>query len=135
MQFELTIGATTIAAKLPLFGNRFRLISAWQTALTDEPDVDDFAAVSYAAIGLVWDDETPLDCPSLRECKRDVVAYGESVFDALFRRGFHDVAEIFEAGQLVRQEIYDSIPTASEVEEAADPFEDVAEASTAITSN
>ena len=135
MQFELTIGETTIAAKLPLFGDRFRLITAWQESLTDSPDVDDFAAVSYAAVGLVWDDETPLDCPSLRECRRDVVAYGEAVFDALFRRGFHDVAEIFQAGQLVREAIYESIPTAKEVEEAADPFEGPADSSTATTSN
>ena len=135
MQFELTIGETTVAAKLPLFGDRFRLINAWQQALTGNPDVDDFAAVSYAAVGLVWDDEKPLDCPGLRECRRDVVAYGEAVFDALFRRGFHDVTEIFEAGQLVRQAIYESIPTVKEVEEAADPFEEKAVNSTATTSN
>jgi hypothetical protein len=135
MEFELAIGKKVIKAKLPLFGDRFRLINAWQNALQNESNVEDFAAVSYAAIGLVWDEEKPLDCPNLRSCNRDLIEFGEVVFDALFRLGFHDVAELFNAGQLVRQAIYDSIPTIEEVEEAADPFEGPEASSIGIMSN
>tara|TARA_R110002020_G_scaffold364704_2_gene576996 strand:- start:253 stop:657 length:405 start_codon:yes stop_codon:yes gene_type:complete len=131
----LMIGAKSIPAKLPLFGARFRLISAFQDTIKgDETNVDDFAALGHAAIGLVWAGD-PLDCLSLRECNRDMVEFGEHVFDALVRLGFHDIGELFKAGEAARKEIYDSIPTAEEVEEAADPFDKPAEDFTLTTLN
>lgn len=136
MNFELVIGSREIRCRLPLFGDRFRIITAFQNTFKDgDPDVDDFAAISYAAIGLVWDEPEPLDCKTFRQCDRDFVDYGEEVFDALFRLGFTEVGEIFRAGQAAREKIYASIPTQQEVDDAADPFGESEDISTATTSN
>ena len=136
MNFELSIGGKSIQCKLPLFGDRFRLITAFQKSFDGgEPDVEDFAAISYAALGMVWNETLPLDCKTFRQCNRDFVDYGEGVFDALFRLGFTDVGDIFRAGQKAREAIYESIPTQAEVDDAADPFEESAEDSTATSSN
>jgi hypothetical protein len=136
LDFVLEIKKQSLNFRLPLFGDRFRLVVAFQQAIIDgQPDPEDFAAIHFAALGMCWNESLPLDCRSFRDCKRDVIDYGEAVFDSLFRLGFKDRMELFNAGVKAREQIFESIPTEQEVEESADPFEVSEETSTVTMSN
>ncbi len=56
-----------------------------------EYNVEDLQAVAWAAVALSWVGE--LDCPTLRECGRDIVDYGEEAFGAFEERHRGDIAD------------------------------------------
>ncbi len=50
---------------------------------SNTPDMVALGSVYHAAVGLCWPEK--LDCPTIQECRHDVVVYGQGVHDALFR--------------------------------------------------
>lgn len=124
MDFEIKIGEQSYKARLPLFPRRYLLVAAHADA-APHPDMSDgeaqdLAYVQVAAIGLCWADE-PLDCPSFRDCDRDIIDYGESVLDALIRLG-HDAKPIMAAAREALRAVYASLPSGEAIEEATAPF-------------
>jgi len=54
---------------------------------TMEPDPHALLFVNAAAIGLCWpQNQDALNCPTIRECRHDVVEYGAGVYDELIGR-------------------------------------------------
>jgi hypothetical protein len=104
---ELVVGA------LPVYPTRMAIIRAHQHALglrmvtkndvdadgvptgsqtetmelAEEPDGDDPVAVAYAILGACWQ-QPAVKLPTFRECKRDVIEYGERVQTALLEQGY-----------------------------------------------
>lgn len=137
MDITITIGDQDYPGRLPFFPTRYLFAAAYhehQPRLGQRSSAAsmDTGCLLGAAIGLCWAGE-PLDCPSFRECGRDVIDYGEAVIDALIRAG-HGLGDIVHAGGLVSMEIIRSLPTEEEIEEAAAPFADPVETSTGSTS-
>lgn len=64
-----------------------------------EADGDDLAAVAYAALGLCWAGPDLGVAMSLRQCKRDVIEYGEHVQTAMWDAGYQDARELMQAGR------------------------------------
>ncbi len=50
---------------------------------THEPDPYAIIYVKAAAVGCCWPNQKELKCPTLRQCRHDVVEYGAGVYDAL----------------------------------------------------
>lgn len=69
-----------------------------------------------AAIGLCWRGQGR---PSVRWSAADPAAYAEAVFDELIARPGVTHGEIIEVGAKLWQEIFETLPTADEVKEAA----------------
>lgn len=113
--FEMVVGDRTVKARVPLhMSDRFRI----HDALLEIPDGEGLA-LCCAVVGLCWADDS-LNVPTLRSQGYDLVEYGECVYDALFSLGLGD--QVVPAAFAARQKVVDSIPTPSEVEEAADPI-------------
>lgn len=124
--FDMSIGEQVVKARVPLhMSERFRI----HDALLDIADGEGLA-LCCAVVGLCWAGE-PLDVPTLRSLGYDLVEYGEHVYDALYALGLGE--QVVPAAFAARQQVVDSIPTAGEVEEAADFIEVPAEGSTANT--
>lgn len=101
---DIKIGADLIVGQLPRLPLRMLLRRRYQEALgytsefdrealagrskddplpepSEEPDEYAAGCVLAACVGVCW--PTKLDCPSIRECRHDIVAYGEGAFSAL----------------------------------------------------
>ena len=142
----ITLGDKVIHGSLPLMGDRFRLHSAYMEALgitfngagTDaEPEVgspEDLMSVFHAAIGLCWPKADALDIPTLRELDRDLIEYGDHVFDCLWGLGYTDPEATAKGAQQLLSEIVNSIPTQDEVGEELGNSEAKGETSTELIS-
>lgn len=108
---EITLDKTVHVGAFPRMPMRFLLRRAYQEALgyteadralmaelepgepipdpSEEGDGYAVGCVLIAVVGMCW--PTRLDCPTIRECRHDVVAYGEGVFEALME--LHQGAE------------------------------------------
>ena len=136
----IRLGDQVIDGTLPLMGDRFRLHSAYMEALgitfngagpeSADGSPEDLMSVFYAAIGLCWPKADALDVPTLRECKRDVIDYGEHVFDCLWGLGYTDPEQNAKGAQDLLADIIKSIPTEDEVDEELGNSEDRGEIST-----
>jgi hypothetical protein len=139
---EIRIGDAIYRGRLPLMGDRERVVSAKYVSLGYRPGDDspseaaipaDAVLAEIAALGLCWPDSDPLGIRSLRDHRRDVIAYADEVYDALRSRGLRARA-ILEAAHEVYGALVASIPTESEVQAALDPTEAPAAPSTSATS-
>jgi hypothetical protein len=144
LAITIKLGDAEVPGWLPLLPQRFALEAAYRAALgyvdgdagipSNEANEGDFGAVLCACVALCWGGD-PLELihhtengPSLvrlppgpaglRKFGRDVVAFGDAAADAFVRRGYQ-LEAIFDAGRDCRRAMLDSIPTESEVEEAA----------------
>ena len=123
----ITLGEKVIHGSLPLMGDRFRIHSAYMEALgitfngaggeSTDGSPEDLMSVFYAAIGLCWPKADALDVPTLIECKRDLIDYGEHVFDCLWGLGYTDPEGNAKGAQALLSDIIKSIPTEDEVDE------------------
>jgi hypothetical protein len=156
------LGNREIEGRLPLIPVRGRLALARRRALgwTEEDDqrlahaakmteddvraaqargpsgvrnVDVFAAVSYAAIGLCWPESPPLGVPAL-ERGGDIAAYGEAVVDALVVDHGFALDRVASCAMELASVVIDSVPAPSEVDEARDFSPGGTATSTAATS-
>jgi hypothetical protein len=140
VEITLAIGDQVLPGKLPLMPQRYQMIAAAHE-LSEEARASrgkrgrhtggaeyELGLVLVAFVGACWAGD-PLDCPSLRQHRYDVVAYGEGVMDSLIRMGF-DPATVMRAGRAVHEQVVASMPTEEEIEEAADPTGAPAGAST-----
>lgn len=130
---EISLGDDLIPGRLPMMTQRYQLITVVQTLseeiLEARKDKDrreqlgggveyELGLALVASIGMCWQG-TPLGCRSLRDHRYDVVAYGESVMDALLMLGY-EPAEVTRVGRITKDKILASLPTPEELEEAAD---------------
>jgi len=111
--------------------DRIRLCAAYRDALgylpedepedepSGEPCGESLTMVCCAAIGLFCG----VPGPSLRQCRYDVVEYGEFVFDVIGTTPQVSKA-LFTEGTRLIGEAAESIPSLERVEEEADPFEE-----------
>ncbi len=78
---------------------------------TNEPDMVALMAIMAAAVGVCWPNQADLKgCPTLRECRHDVVEYGMGVLDELVimytKRGTPKIRQsIYDAGSKLIQEM------------------------------
>jgi hypothetical protein len=142
------LGEREVVGELPLMGDRGRLKIARRRAQgwTDEDDErlahaakmtdadfaealakgpsepldgDGYAAVAYAAVGLCWPASDALRVPSLRDCRYDVVAYGERVLHHLtVERLAATQREVIDVGLPLLECVLGAIPSQKEVDEA-----------------
>jgi len=117
----LNLGGHEITLELPRMAVRYRLLGAW-SSLGTSPSGIDAAMVCSAAIGLCWSGRNGPPT-RLEEHRRDVVAYGEAVFEWLLGQGvpFGDIAAAIPAVAAHVERIAESLPREEAVQAAADP--------------
>lgn len=115
---SVTIAGREVAVTLPRMAWRLRVMGACGT-LGEKPSTVDFAALCCAAIGLCWSGPgAPLSRFEL--LGRDPIRYGEAVLEELMASGV-PLADVFEPGRLLIDQIVASMPREEAVEAAAGP--------------
>ena len=114
-----------IVGRLPSVPDRLRLVTAWGRVLDDEQADDshylDIGALCAAAIGVCWPDRRL--GVTLRECRRDVIEYGERVVTGLWGLGYRDAEEITRVGQgLLTAAVQDLEDEQAAIADAAEDF-------------
>lgn len=121
------LGGRDVPQALPPMLWRMRLLQTY-----NDTDAWGQAAVYAAAIGLCWGAPDGPD-PEFAKHRRDVLAYGEAVYDWLVEQGVA-LADIAQTGVALLQAIGETLPRQSEVDAAAVPSEATTGPSTASSS-
>ncbi len=121
------LGALVVPLALPPMLWRYRIVHAW-----GDEDPWSMAAIGAAIIGLCWGGP---DAPEVSFAKhgRDVVSYGEVLYEVLLERGV-TVKEMQNAANALIEVVADSLPRPEAIEAAAVPTGATKEPSTAPSS-
>jgi len=113
---EFTLDGQRFVGRLPLLPRAMAMVSAYL-----DGDGHDVVCINAAAIAMCYHG-IESRVPHWRKVyKRDLVEFGEAVTDHLMHQGV-SVEEIYNVGNALRQQIFDSIPSQEEVDEEREDF-------------